>query len=177
VLPSVVLATTFRWHPFLYALRVDDRQLECFVVCRVPHRSRWLVEHVVQGNWRSAPAPSSNEQRRQLLAQYEEGCDHTAQGIAAAPAVVAASAGSSDDAMAGSTHYEEGRSADPSARHGVHGAVAARDIDDFDLKPHASQAGSTQVERADGRHSSMGRSLDVGHTANLAYSLRPTRRY
>ena len=39
------------------------------------------------------------------------------------------------------------------------------------------QVSTAQVERADGRHSSMAGSLEVLQRATLAYSSRPTRRY
>ena len=99
----------------LYALRVDASKLECFLVLRIPRRASWLAEHIVQGDWRQALAPRSNDGRRELLAWYEEGCDYTAQGrrtvvapseqpsvcaALASPATSAASAASASDSSA-----------------------------------------------------------------------------
>ena len=63
-----------------FALRSDDGPLECFFTFKRPHRASWLLEHVVEGDWRPAVAPKSNVERHAFAAKYLECCDHTSQG-------------------------------------------------------------------------------------------------
>ena len=63
----------------LFAVRTNDEQLECFVTCKAPRRANWLSANVVAGDWRPAAAPKSAQERRSLLAQYEESSDQSVQ--------------------------------------------------------------------------------------------------
>ena len=64
----------------LFALRADDHQLECFFTCKAPRRAAWMAAHIVDGDWRPASAPKSNDERRSLLAKYQEGSDRSIKG-------------------------------------------------------------------------------------------------
>ena len=62
------------------ARRADDHQLECFFTCKAPRRAAWMAAHIVDGDWRPASAPKSKDERRSLLAKYQEGSDRSIKG-------------------------------------------------------------------------------------------------
>ena len=71
----------------LYAIRVDARcspphacKLEALVTLKSPQRGSWLEQHVMAGDWRPATGATSNAERSELFAQYDEGDGGTEQG-------------------------------------------------------------------------------------------------
>jgi len=64
----------------LFGLRSDERQLEFFVTCKVARRASWMAANVLNGDWQPTVGPKTNDERRALLAQYEEGSDRSVQG-------------------------------------------------------------------------------------------------
>ena len=58
----------------LFALKIDGGKLEVFVTCRIMSRVSWLSKHVMKGEWRPAAAPTTKEERLNLLAQYHQSC-------------------------------------------------------------------------------------------------------
>ena len=61
----------------LFALRTDGGKLEVFVTCKENRRVSWLSKNVTKGEWTSAAAPKTKEERLNLLAQYHEVCDRS----------------------------------------------------------------------------------------------------
>ena len=61
----------------LFALRTDGGKLEVFVTCKENRRVSWLSKNVTKGEWTSAAAPKTKEERLNLLAQYHEVCERS----------------------------------------------------------------------------------------------------
>ena len=61
----------------LFALRTDGGKLEVFVTCKENRRVSWLSKNVTKGEWTSAAAPKTKEERLNFLAQYHEVCDRS----------------------------------------------------------------------------------------------------